>query len=388
MTDGVNQVFRSASPQTEPVPVEVRQRVAQFVQQSSDEISKAADELAAAWTLCAHANRNDAGQQVVPVEVALWLRRWLVDILRGEEDTTDPISIRFGQQLARSNVTVEHLFTALMRVRRNLVTLALRAQTGTRPDFELADAIALALDDQLRRTLQACRAELGARAEIQERLAAIGQLVGAVGHELRNPLSTIETSAYALSQRLDAQTKQDPWLRKHTERIRHQVRVAANTVASLLALAKRQLPDCATHDIESAVRTALVELKYPEAVEVRVDVRPGQTVQADIRLLHIVLVNLFANAISAVGDRGAIMVRAVECSGGIELFVSDDGPGILPEFRDRIFDALYTTKPNGTGLGLAVCRQIVSAHGGEIELQPSEVGATFRLWFPGPGSMK
>jgi len=79
---------------------------------------------------------------------------------------------------------------------------------------------------------------------------------------------------------------------------------------------------------------------------------------------------------------GQIRIRAGRRQGGTELFVHDTGPGVAPEIRDRIFDALFTTKARGTGLGLALCNRIVRAHGGELELVPSDHGACFRAWFP------
>jgi signal transduction histidine kinase len=108
------------------------------------------------------------------------------------------------------------------------------------------------------------------------------------------------------------------------------------------------------------------------------DVDPDQVRQ--------VLVNLFANASQADKGRGRIVVTVEPATdGGVRVRVRDDGPGIPPEHRHRIFEALYTTKAKGSGLGLALCRRILEAHGGTIELESLDEGASFVLSFP-PGT--
>jgi signal transduction histidine kinase len=106
-------------------------------------------------------------------------------------------------------------------------------------------------------------------------------------------------------------------------------------------------------------------------------------VQADGDLVCQVLVGLLANAAEATPAGGEVVVRARAENGSIALAVADSGPGIAPELRARVFEPFYTTRPNGTGLGLAVARQIVEAHGGRIDVADRPGGgACFTILLP------
>lgn len=217
----------------------------------------------------------------------------------------------------------------------------------------------------------------------QERLATVGQLVASIGHELRNPLSAIETSAYLLTQRLRERLTDEPTVGKHLEKIRNQVRLATRTVTELLELAKDRPPARIEVALAPLVTTALEYQRCPTEVKVVVEVPEALMVWADPDQLRIVLVNLLTNAAEAVGERGTITVIAEARDTGVTIFVNDDGPGVPAAQRESIFEPLYTTKPKGHGLGLSLCRRIVVAHGGELNLVSSASGASFRLWLPG-----
>src|SRR5439155_4312707 len=96
-----------------------------------------------------------------------------------------------------------------------------------------------------------------------------------------------------------------------------------------------------------------------------------------------VLGTLFTNAAQAMGGRGRIRVEGeAVATGGVRLRVSDDGPGVSADVRSRIFEALFTTKAKGSGLGLALCRRILEAHGGTIVVEPATEGASFLITVP------
>ncbi len=104
-----------------------------------------------------------------------------------------------------------------------------------------------------------------------------------------------------------------------------------------------------------------------------------------------VVLNLILNAEQAIRSarrEGVIAVRTEITDAGAIVEVRDDGPGIPAESRERIVDALFTTKARGTGLGLALCRRVIDAHRGEIGLLPTERGAAFRLWLPDPADAR
>ncbi len=217
----------------------------------------------------------------------------------------------------------------------------------------------------------------------QERLATVGQLVASIGHELRNPLSAIETSAYLLTQRLGEKLAGEPTVSKHLAKIRHQVNIATKTVAELLELAKNRPPARIAVALLPLLETAMEYLSCPSSVNIVIQVEEQLVVWADPDQLRIVVVNLLTNALDAIGEKGTITVAAERSEDGVALCVTDDGPGVAVAARERLFEVLYTTKPKGHGLGLPLCRRIAVAHGGDLRLLPSERGAVFRFWVPG-----
>jgi signal transduction histidine kinase len=216
----------------------------------------------------------------------------------------------------------------------------------------------------------------------QERLASVGQLVASIGHELRNPLSAIETSAYLLTQRLGEQITEEPTLGRHLEKIRGQVRLATRTVTQLLELAKNRPPSRVEVGLLPLLETAMEYLQCPSGVRIEVKVGAELSVFADPDQLRIVLVNLLTNALEVVGEHGSITVMAERNASGVNIVVNDDGPGVAAGERHAIFTPLHTTKPKGHGLGLPLCRRIAGAHGGHLSLLPSVDGASFQLYLP------
>ena len=123
----------------------------------------------------------------------------------------------------------------------------------------------------------------------------------------------------------------------------------------------------------------------PAALTLHASVPADLTLAIDPDQIRQVLVNLFTNASQALKGRGQLWVEATPSGdGGARLRVRDDGPGIPAEDRARIFEALYTTKAKGSGLGLGLCRRIMEAHGGAIGVEASPAGASFLLTFPAP----
>jgi two-component system sensor histidine kinase FlrB len=97
------------------------------------------------------------------------------------------------------------------------------------------------------------------------------------------------------------------------------------------------------------------------------------------------LLNLVTNGLEAAGDRGHVSVIAELHGLNVEIAISDDGPGIAPELADRVFEPFFTSRPDGTGLGLAVARSVTEAHRGELVLaERGSSGATFLMRLPLP----
>jgi two-component system, NtrC family, sensor kinase len=131
------------------------------------------------------------------------------------------------------------------------------------------------------------------------------------------------------------------------------------------------------------VISRLGEARLLEGVEVSVE--GGASAPGHREKLRQVLVNLVRNAAEASGPGGRVSLRIVEQEGAAELSVEDTGPGMPEEVRARLFEPFFTTRPRGTGLGLAVSRAIARAHGGELAASvPGGQGARFALTLPRP----
>jgi nitrogen-specific signal transduction histidine kinase len=229
-------------------------------------------------------------------------------------------------------------------------------------------------------------AALQKQIHMKENLAALGELSAGIAHEFKNALATI--SGYA--QMIRSETQPGTELREHGEKILDQTRALAHVVTEFLKFARPlELAD------EQVTLRPLIDRILTEVSEVVPDV-PATCegdfgdVCGDDALLRQAILNLARNAAEAAADNpggGRIIIRGeIEQSGplqGQRISVSDNGPGIPADALTKIFMPFYTTKTNGTGLGLAVVQKIIVQHGGTIEARnQSQGGAEFIVWLP------
>lgn len=220
-----------------------------------------------------------------------------------------------------------------------------------------------------------------------DKMAALGQAISGVAHELNNPLATILSWAERLSEReLDEQA------RRGVDVVLGEAERAARIVRNLLTFARKRQSTRAQVDVSAVVRDTLA-LRAPDQAAHDIDVRtelaaalPG--VFADSYQIQQVLLNLIINAEQAMRashGRGVLTVRTMTAGDAVRIEVDDDGPGIPAEVRARIFDPFYTTKRvgEGTGLGLSVAYALVQEHGGQITVDAAPGGgARFRVDLP------
>ncbi len=227
--------------------------------------------------------------------------------------------------------------------------------------------------------------EMHARLMESDRLAAVGELVAGVAHEVNNPLSSISAFAQLLlrDETLDAQQ------RESIEVIRAETTRASQVVKDLLAFARRSEPQRTPLDLNTVVTRSLRMRQYQfDETGVLVESELADdlpAVMGDPRQLQQVCLNLLTNAIQAMKQGGTLRVRTARVGDAVHLEVADNGPGIPAEARPHIFEPFFTTKKEGegTGLGLSVSYGIVAAHGGTIELVDSgPQGTTFRVALP------
>lgn len=207
-----------------------------------------------------------------------------------------------------------------------------------------------------------------------EELAALGEIAGEIVHELRNALLVISASTYLAQKNPGASGP-------HLQKIERHTRAAQSVVDGMMALARGEaLPTESTSlaEILSAARSGLPsrEAHFVDAVD-------GCMVHAHPTLLSRVFRCLFENASQAAAPT-AVTVRttAVAAEGKTTITVQDDGPGVPEHIASNLFEPLVTAREGGTGLGLALARRIVIAHGGTIELVRADSvasGACFRI---------
>jgi signal transduction histidine kinase len=243
-----------------------------------------------------------------------------------------------------------------------------------------------------------------------ERLAAISQLGASVCHELGNPLGVINNSVYYLSTLLG---DVDGKAKKHLNIMKREIVRAKKITSDLLSLTEGKKPTLQKIQINTIVQAALSHTPAPDTVAVITDLGGDMPpVMADPDQIEQVFINLILNAVQAmtspsprpeVADESRSRMSSVEPlsqsvktpdGGRLEIatrvedgFIvaefKDNGHGISEENLEKIFEPLFTTKARGIGLGLALSKKIIEAHGGSIEVErEAEKGATFRVKFP------
>ncbi|MHC4660313.1 MAG: two-component system sensor histidine kinase NtrB [Planctomycetota bacterium] len=216
----------------------------------------------------------------------------------------------------------------------------------------------------------------------------LAHLIGGLIHEIKNPLSTLSMNMQLLAE--DFEEADDPKSRRIRGRIEalltetKRLEEMLNGFLRYLKGSKLQLEEVNLN----SVLEDIVEFIRPEAakhgVEVSTFLSPEPPViQADRNLIRQAVLNLTLNGCEAMPEGGELVLRTEAYDDAVKIRVIDTGGGISEESLRRLFDPFYTTKPNGTGLGLATAKRIVKAHGGKIDIE-SEVGkgTQVRISFP------
>lgn len=242
------------------------------------------------------------------------------------------------------------------------------------------------------RAREAERARERRQLEEAEKLAALGEMLSGIAHELNNPLSVLAGQAVLLEE-----TAPDEATRRRALHIAEQAERCARTVRSFLDLARERPGDQQVVNLCEIVNEA-IEMTEPDwspagvAIDWRHDGPPAM-VWGDGDRLRQVVVNLVVNAVQAMTEPGEpwsirIRCRADHARGAAILSVADTGPGVPEDLRERIFQPFFSTKGSGgSGIGLALCRRIVMTHGGRIRVEGGPVasqakGATFLVELP------
>jgi two-component system sensor histidine kinase HydH len=307
---------------------------------------------------------------------------WMDRLLRGPWDEDYWRSrLHIGRVHVRIGLPQHYMFGAMNVVRSELDALA-RERFGADPARldRARGALGKIIDLELAIMLHTYRDDLLAQQARAERLSTFGQLVGSIGHELRNPLAVIDSSLHLLR----AHVGEDPGTRKHLDRIGEQVSVASGIISNLLDMIRDRPLARERVDLAAVVAAAAASLERPRAVSVELDgLEALPAVQGDPLQLRQVFANLLENAIFAASPSGSVRVQGRTTERTVSLDVEDSGPGVDPATRRRLFEPLITTKDRGVGLGLALVKRIAERHGGAVEYSERPGGgARFTVVLP------
>ena len=233
----------------------------------------------------------------------------------------------------------------------------------------------------------AIRADVTARKAAEERLAQqaalarLGQMAAVVAHEVRNPLAGIKGAIQVMLSRRPPGDPEAPVMRDVVARIN----ALGDLINDLMVFARPRPPQPRTFELRPLLLEAISMLRRDpagESLEVTIE-GPDLTLTADAELVRATVLNLLLNAAQAMGGRGRIAIAITERDRQCVLEVRDSGPGVPPEFRERVFEPFFTTKARGGGLGLPIARRTAELHGGTLTLtSPDTGGCVFTLTVP------
>ena len=214
-----------------------------------------------------------------------------------------------------------------------------------------------------------------------ERLAAIGELAGMIGHDLRNPLTGIKNSAYFLK-------------KKGSEIAPTQSREMLETIDKCVDYSNRIINDLLDYSREihlaleeespkKLLSASLEIIDIPENVKIENKLEDTPILKADPDKIKRVFINLIKNAVDAMPHGGKITIASREAKDSLQISFTDTGSGISEEILPKLFSPLFTTKAQGMGFGLAICKRIIEAHGGNITVETVKgQGTTFTVTLP------
>ncbi|MCO4773054.1 MAG: hypothetical protein KDA24_23675 [Deltaproteobacteria bacterium] len=312
------------------------------------------------------------------------LAQWTLDCLSGPWDVDYLMRRRaIGLAHVRHQLPQRYMLLAMNIVRRWLGSLAFKVCAD---DMEALQATIAAidrlLDIELALMLGTYRDDLMSRMQRQERLATIGEMSAGIHHELKNPLAAIDATLFALGER--RAVRADPGSRELLVRATTNTARASEIISDLLSFARLRSPASRPTPVDALVRTAVGRVTLPATCRLSLDLDPAlPPIAVDGAQIEQVLVNIIENAIDACADGGMVRVVTRLADAHVRIAVFDNGTGIETGHIERVFEPLFSTKPEGIGLGLSLSRNLVQANRGALELVSDEgEGTTVTIILP------
>jgi PAS domain S-box-containing protein len=237
---------------------------------------------------------------------------------------------------------------------------------------------------ELEETVEQRTAELRATQERllkTERLAAIGELAGMIGHDLRNPLAGIKNATYYLKKK--GTSIPEDHAKQMLEIIDKAIDHADKIINDLLEYAREMHLELTESTLPTLLEAAVRMIYIPDRIQILNHVHEETKITVDADKIIRIFVNLIKNAIDAIPEKGTLEISSCQTKDAVRIAFADTGTGITEDTLQKIFTPLFTTKAQGMGFGLAICKRIIEAHGGTITVK-TEVnkGTTFTIALP------
>lgn len=314
------------------------------------------------------------------------LKRTLIEWMRSgllgpHDDAFYERRARIGRVHVRIGLPQQYMFTAVNVMRLDFRRMIEQVYESDRHrERRASDAVDKLFDMELAIMLQTYREDSEERMRRSERLATIGQIAASIGHDLRNPLSVIQSSLYILQKRV----AEDARSSRHLTRINSQIELCDSIINNLLQLARNQPPRRLRIDFRELFEEVLSGMAVPAHIKTEISIEPEVELHADAGLLRQAVANLVGNAIQAHGEQpGTVYIAARSEDDHAIIEVADDGPGFDADMLARAFEPLVTTRVTGTGLGLALVKGVTERHGGTVAASNRPTGgAAVRMRLP------
>jgi signal transduction histidine kinase len=214
-----------------------------------------------------------------------------------------------------------------------------------------------------------------------QRLATIGELAAMVGHDLRNPLTGITGAAYYLKKKDGSRLSGGG--KEMLQLIQEDIRRSDKIINDLVEYSKEPHLEPSHTNLRSITEDALAEVKFQKGIRVVNSTKKQPAMMLDTDRMRRVFVNIIQNAVDAMPKGGTLTIASTRSGDNVRITFRDTGEGMTPENLTRIWSPLFTTKAKGIGLGLAIAKRFVEAHGGSISVETKlGKGSTFTVTIP------
>lgn len=297
-----------------------------------------------------------------------------ITIERGESKTTQ-FTEHILLQIAKNTKQLFYIYDIVIPIFIVIMTIAVFFINRYNKNVKEKEKIIIKQLKEVRQ-INESKIELLEKQAKQEKFSTIGELAARLSHDLRNPLSVIKMGIEMIDEKYDKIF--DEGDKNKTQRIKKAIDRISHQVDDVLSFVRTNQIAAKASSMKAILTSTLESLKIPDGIKMTVP-------ESDIKIfvdplqMEIVLSNIITNSIQALGESGEIEIKFMEESDNIKIQIIDSGLGISDDILPKIFEPLFTTKQQGTGLGLASCITIIKNHGGMIGVKNNPTTFTITL---------